>query len=346
MNPLGNEQTLQAIGPLDWVVLALNELSENSSTVLVMITAHAGSTPKDLGAWMLVSHKHTYGTLGGGQLEKMAEEEARKLLDAAADKRRSTLRCLLGPDAQQCCGGAVDLAFELLNLDSISWLRQAKESINDHESNAVLFSVNDPNAHPQLIASASKITATSGIHIQSLVDPRPLLYLFGAGHVGCSVCAIASQLPLRVVVLDTRRSRRALVPPATNVAVLDMNDPELCVSQIPDHASALVMTYSHELDYILCRSLLKKQRLLFVGLIGSRSKAARFRHRLKREGIDSQLIARLTSPIGEAGPSGKEPGIIALSALVEFMKAFEYADAQCHIETVSPMTEFCGNKVQ
>ena len=344
MNLLSNKHALQAIGPVDWVVLALHELSDISSTVLVMITADAGSTPKDSGAWMLVSRKHTYGTLGGGQLEKMAEEEARKLLDDTATTKRSTLRCVLGPDAQQCCGGAVNLAFELLNSDSVSWLRQAKESIKESGNDAVLFPLNDPNTEPKIIAAESKIAATSGIHLQSLVDPRPLLYLFGAGHVGCSVCAIASQLPLRVVVLDARRSRRTLVPPANNVAVLHMNDPELCVSRIPDHASALVMTHSHELDYILCRSLLKNPRLLFVGLIGSRSKAARFRHRLKREGIGSPLIDRLTSPIGKAGPSGKEPGIIALSALAEIMKAFEYAGNQIHIEAVSTMTELCGNK--
>ena len=92
MNLLSNKHTLQAIGPVDWVVLALHELSDISPTVLVMITADAGSTPKDSGAWMLVSHKHTYGTLGGGQLEKMAEEEAQKLLDDTATTKRSTLR--------------------------------------------------------------------------------------------------------------------------------------------------------------------------------------------------------------------------------------------------------------
>ena len=308
--------------------------------VLVMITEDAGSTPRDSGTWMLVSHGRTHGTLGGGQLEKIAEEEATRLLNSTVSKQRSTLRCLLGPDAQQCCGGAVNLAFELLNSNAIYWLREAKKSIEDNTQDAVLFPITDPIAMPMIISAEPKVATTSGIHLQSLGDQRPWLFLFGAGHVGCSVCAIASQLPIRVVVLDARSSRRALVPKANNVTVTDMDDPELCVKQIPGNASALVMTHSHELDYILCRALLERLDLRFIGLIGSRSKAARFRHRLQREGISPQLIKRLTSPIGEAGPCGKEPGIIALSALSEIMRTFKSGDAGIQIKSSNSINAF------
>lgn len=298
-----------------------------------MITDDAGSTPRDAGTWMLVNQSRTYGTLGGGQLEKIAEEEAIKLLDPAVSQQRSILRCLLGPDAQQCCGGAVNLAFELLNSNAIDWLRKAKKSIEDGVQDAVLFPISDPAALPMIISAEPKVSKTSGTHLQSLSDQRPWLFLFGAGHVGCSVCAIASQLPIRVVVLDTRRSRRDLVPVANNVTVTGMDDPELCVENIPANTSALVMTHSHELDYILCRALLERLDLRFIGLIGSRSKAARFRHRLQREGISPELIKRLTSPIGEAGPCGKEPGIIALSALSEIMRTFKGGDAGIRIKS-------------
>ena len=81
------------------------------------------------------------------------------------------------------------------------------------------------------------------------------------------------------------------------------------------------MTHSHELDYQLCRALIKKNNSDFIGLIGSRSKASRFRHRLYRDGVDPKLIEKLTCPIGKAGPSGKEPGMIALATLSEIMQS-------------------------
>ena len=68
--------TLAVAGPIDWVSSALERISANDSAVLVMITEDAGSTPRDAGAWILVDREATLGTLGGGQLEQIAEDAA------------------------------------------------------------------------------------------------------------------------------------------------------------------------------------------------------------------------------------------------------------------------------
>ena len=57
-----------------------------------MITEHAGSTPRDTGAWMLVGNERTYGTLGWGRLEKIAEEEAKKILVSHTTEKRSRIK--------------------------------------------------------------------------------------------------------------------------------------------------------------------------------------------------------------------------------------------------------------
>jgi xanthine dehydrogenase accessory factor len=301
-----------------------------------MITEKAGSTPRDTGAWILVDHEEAFGTLGGGQLEKMVEEEARKLLCSSVGAYRSIIRYVLGPDANQCCGGTVALALELLDARAATWLEKAQKSLETSPDNAILFPTNDPNAPPRIITMSSSISVTTGTHLQSLHDPRPWLFLFGAGHVGRSICNIASQLPLRLVALDQRNAMRALVPPARNVTVIDMVDSDIGTNQIPDGAAALVMTHSHELDYLLCRALLEKPGLIFIGLIGSHSKAARFRHRFRRDGVDPLLISNLTSPIGENNLSSKEPGVIALSTLTEIMIAFENTNFEKHAKLQFP----------
>ena len=94
--------TLAVAGPVDWVSSALERISANDSAVLVMITEGAGSTPRDAGAWILVDREATLGTLGGGQLEQIAEDAAKEFLDHPRCRRRLTLRCVLGPDARQC----------------------------------------------------------------------------------------------------------------------------------------------------------------------------------------------------------------------------------------------------
>jgi xanthine dehydrogenase accessory factor len=133
--------------------------------------------------------------------------------------------------------------------------------------------------------------------------------------------------------LDSRDAMRALIPHAHNVTVCNMAEPEICVRSIPRNAAVLVMTHSHELDYELCRALLKRDDLAFIGLIGSHSKAARFRHRLQRkDGVSPQATDRLTSPIGTCGPTSKEPGVIALSALTEILAVFEELGTKNRVE--------------
>ena len=54
----------------------------------------------------------------------------------------------------------------------------------------------------------------------------------------------------------------------------------------------------------------------FVGLIGSRTKRARFVSRLARDNVDA---ARLICPIGLPGIPGREPEVIAIAALAQLL---------------------------
>ena len=143
--------------------------------------------------------------------------------------------------------------------------------------------------------------------------------LFGAGHVGRAVCGIAAELPVCITAVDSRKEWLARLPTATNVHHQWEKTPESIITTIPTGAAALVMTFSHDLDYRLCLRLLARQDLAFIGLIGSHSKATSFRRRLKADGVTETVSERLVSPIGRDGPPGKEPGVIALAALSEVM---------------------------
>ena len=56
------------------------------------------------------------------------------------------------------------------------------------------------------------------------------------------------------------------------------------------------------------------------GLIGSATKWARFRSRLKALGHDPAEIARITCPIGIQGITGKEPEVIAISVAAQLLQ--------------------------
>ncbi len=60
--------------------------------------------------------------------------------------------------------------------------------------------------------------------------------------------------------------------------------------------------------------------LPFVGLIGSATKWATFRHRLEDRGFTAEEIARITCPIGVPGITGKEPEVIAVAVAAQLLQ--------------------------
>jgi xanthine dehydrogenase accessory factor len=80
--------------------------------VLVTVAATQGSSPRDVGAKMIVhADGAIIGTIGGGELEELARASA-----ATHFVRRTSgvEHFVLGADAGQCCGGTVDLLFEFI----------------------------------------------------------------------------------------------------------------------------------------------------------------------------------------------------------------------------------------
>jgi xanthine dehydrogenase accessory factor len=84
--------------------------------VVVAITAHRGSVPRETGTRMLVRADAVVGTIGGGHLELQAVQQARAML-RGGDPGPCERHVALGPSLGQCCGGALDLRFTLLSLD-------------------------------------------------------------------------------------------------------------------------------------------------------------------------------------------------------------------------------------
>ncbi|OLP57257.1 xanthine dehydrogenase accessory protein XdhC [Rhizobium rhizosphaerae] len=87
-------------------------LAANRDLALVEILAVKGSAPRETDAFMLVGRDTLFGTIGGGQLEYLAIDEARRLLDGDGTERLRDVA--LGPAIGQCCGGRVSLRLSRL----------------------------------------------------------------------------------------------------------------------------------------------------------------------------------------------------------------------------------------
>ena len=61
-------------------------LSEPGPVMLVSVAAIRGSTPREVGAFMLITPDAISGTIGGGNLEHQVTRRVREGFDAGADK--------------------------------------------------------------------------------------------------------------------------------------------------------------------------------------------------------------------------------------------------------------------
>ncbi|MCB9778007.1 MAG: xanthine dehydrogenase accessory protein XdhC [Alphaproteobacteria bacterium] len=150
------------------------------------------------------------------------------------------------------------------------------------------------------------------------LESRPDLVIHGAGHVGAAVARLAVPLGFRVTVVDDRDDLLAQAVLPDGVERLE-RDPRRALASLPTGPLAwhLVVTHDHALDQDLVQALLP-QPLAWLGMIGSRTKVARFLLRLKAAGMDERLFSRLRAPVG-LDLSAETPEEIAISIAAELV---------------------------
>jgi xanthine dehydrogenase accessory factor len=251
-------------------------------------------------------------------------------------------RIVLGADAGQCCGGVVGVWLERYTLAHVATLRAAEQAARCGRAVLVSHFQESTRAHrlvrePGGDAAADRLLraarppapyvrrdpAGGATLFERVDDALPRLVLFGAGHVGRAVAHVVAGLPWQLTWVDSRAGvfpARAPAPAPALVRMLHADDPVATLSDMPAGGYFLVMTHSHPLDYALCRAILRRNDFAWVGLIGSMSKAARFRSRLAREGLAAAVIARLVCPIGIGGITSKWPAAIAVGVAAQLLR--------------------------
>ncbi len=157
------------------------------------------------------------------------------------------------------------------------------------------------------------------------VPVRPVIAIFGIGHVGLELAHILSRHDVELVLTDSRPEQLAQLQPllaSSPVARIRCHHAVLAeqlLSELPTGAMVVIMTHDHAEDFHLCDAALRRDGLGFVGLIGSAAKYTRFTKMLSESGHSPESIAGITCPIGLPGILGKQPAVIALSVAADLL---------------------------
>lgn len=257
-------------------------LSRLAREAAVWVTVHAvqGSVPREIGTAMAVFPDSVCGTIGGGRLEFEAIAEARRLLSGSGIGT-AVLRYPLGPALGQCCGGVMHLRFEAVTSVDLPALRQRMAVV------------------------------------------RAPVALFGGGHVGHALIDVLARLPFAVTWVDSRDGIFPARIPA-HVACEHSDPVQGAVDGLAPGSAVLVMSFSHAEDLDVVAQCLRRQRcagdLASIGLIGSATKWATFRHRLQERGFGAAELEQVRCPIGLPGLAGKEPEVIAIAVAAQLLQ--------------------------
>jgi xanthine dehydrogenase accessory factor len=280
----------------------------------VVIAEVHGSSPREVGAAMLVWAGGQSGTVGGGALEWRAVLRARAML---ANGGARLDREALGPALGQCCGGAVVLFSEVYSADMVAGL-DADVIARAADGSAMPLAVKRILAATRGQGVLPVAQMVQGWMVEPVARPVRQVWIWGAGHVGRALVSVLSPLPGVAITWVDVAVDRFPVDVLENVRVLPVDDPARAVELAPVQAEHLVLTYSHALDLELCHRLLD-HGFGRLGLIGSATKWARFRARLAALGHSGPSIARIECPIGDPA-LGKHPQAIAVGVAASLLR--------------------------
>ena len=247
--------------------------------VLVRVESTQGSAPREAGTWMAVWADGLTATIGGGQLEFQATQEAREFLDGTRPID-GTQRYPLGPSLGQCCGGVMHLSYRRITAADATALQR------------------------ELVAQLAPVALFGGGHVGAALARLLAALPFAVRWIDSRDGVFPDALPAQI---DTEHSD----PVQDAVAALAPGSRVLIMSF--SHAEDL------DIVIACLKRLRERNDLPYVGLIGSKTKWATFSHRLEARGFTADELARITCPIGVPGITGKEPEVIAIAVVAQLL---------------------------
>jgi len=147
---------------------------------------------------------------------------------------------------------------------------------------------------------------------------RRKILVVGAGHVGVAVARVAAEAGFFVTVVEDRPEPAGVgkLPPGFRMLAVRPDDPAI-LSEVDASTAVVIVTRGHELDHEALRQLAASPAF-YVGMIGSRKKTAAVLARLREEGVEEKMLARVFSPIG-LDIGAETPGEIAVAIVSEIV---------------------------
>ena len=304
----------------DPFAVALAALDAGRGVAIATVIGAHGSTPRHLGARMVVAADgEQWGTVGGGRIEQVVVERAKEV---AAGATPAVVRHHLVRDLAMCCGGSMEVALTpaaasretLVALRTLSAPTMLVTPLDGGPWSLRPPAEGDPRAHqPRIVGDA----------LVERLGALERAIIFGLGHVARSLGPLLATVSFTVIACDDGDTGATVVSPAWASEVIESFDPvevERHVGGFNEDDYVLIVTRDHAVDQKLLEALIAHEEIGYLGMIGSRGKVGRFEKRLRAKGlldgpVGERRWAKLRAPIGlDLGAETPDEIAIAIAA--------------------------------
>ena len=342
---------------IQWLQIIQNLIEKGEDLVQATIISQSGSTPRSLGAKMIIrSNGSLKGTIGGG----LVEAEVLKMAAEVFKTRQAQIKKvdLTGVSAatvdRMICGGHLEVLLEWVPADPVT-IQESRDFIEclqkepkgylvkSWESGRLEFS----QVKRSLIQKGEVVAGRfpgppswgSIITARTVQERFPLLltiegqsffveptippstvFLLGAGHVSQQVAEVTALVGFRVVVLDDRPefANRARFPKADQIIVIPSFERAFQNLEINSDSYIVIVTRGHVHDKTVLGQALRR-KAGYIGMIGSIRKRDLVYQTLLTEDFTTEDLKRVHCPIG-LNIGGETPEEIAVSITAELIQ--------------------------
>ena len=302
-----------------------NKLAENKTLYLMIVTQAKGSSPGKQGFSMaLCDDDSLIGSIGGGTMEYNLVEECKILLKEKKQTffKKNQIHNDKPNNTGMLCSGEQTVAFIPIDFNNkqlvdniINCINNNKKGILTISSNTIDFKLTDLTHDNQYQYTEKEKSWT----YNEIIGFKNTIYIIGAGHVGFAVSRLFSQLGFRIILMDNRNDLEMMNNNnyASEKKTVDYNDIHKHVVAGPNNF-VVIMTNNHQHDVNVLEKLLRNE-FCYIGLMGSRSKIAKFKQSLSEQGFTKNELDKVHAPIGMQINS-ITPDEIAISIAAEVIK--------------------------
>lgn len=328
-------------------------ISRGEELALAKVVATRGSTPREVGAQMLIRRSgEMMGTIGGGCGEAEVRRQAIEALEEGQPR-------LMGVDlteevtweTEKACGGMMEIFIDLWGEAEgklakrlaasqgklVALVTALKGDLSQPGRKLLIApgeepmgSLGSPSLDEWAERAAEKGLAEGNsrvVNYKGSVElflevhkPSPTLLIAGAGHIALPLAQMGAMLDFRVVVIDDRPTFANLERfPQADQVIAGRFEKTLRDFPIDKETYIVIITRGHKHDTECLRQILDSSAA-YIGIIGSRRRVKGVFKLLKDEGYSEESIARIHAPVG-LDIGAQTPAEIALAIIGEIIRA-------------------------